>query len=497
MGESENRCMPDELRSLFLFEKLSDRQLQILCENGHIGTFEPGPVCTEGEPATCFYVLLDGELVMSKRSGGVDVVTNRTSQRGVYCGAWSAYVPNEEHIYEASVRVTRPSRFFVLDADAFARFMKSEFPMAVHLLEGHKVGGRRQSQALGQREKLLALGTITAGLTHQLNNPAAAAARAVADLRDGVGKMRHKLAMLADGKFTPEALRVLVSIQDEVAEQVAKSKAQELTALESSDREEQIGDWLEGHGIVGAWDYAPTFVEAGLDIDWLEKVQASIDDVDCSATMQSAIGWLKYTIDTELRMNEIADASARISGLLAGAKKYSQMDRAEYQMVNVHELLWNTLKTLFGDKVGPDKPVKLVKEWDKSIPEISCYPGGLNEVWDVIINNAIQAMGGHGTLTIKTAREGDDMVRVEIGDDGPGIPEDIINRIFTAFFTTKPFGEGDGLGLDLARRIVVEKHQGDIRVQSKPGDTRFIILLPLVAPAPEAPTPIELPVHAE
>jgi signal transduction histidine kinase len=152
---------------------------------------------------------------------------------------------------------------------------------------------------------------------------------------------------------------------------------------------------------------------------------------------------------------------------------------------------------LFGDKVGPDKPVKLVKDWDKSMPEISCYPGGLNEVWDVIINNAIQAMGGHGTLTIKTAREGDDMVRVEIGDDGPGIPEDIINRIFTAFFTTKPFGEGDGLGLDLARRIVVEKHQGDIRVESKPGDTRFIILLPLVAPAPEAPTPTELPVHAE
>jgi signal transduction histidine kinase len=491
-----NQCLPDELRTLFLFEKLTDAQLQILCDNGHIATFEPGPVCTEGEPASCFYVLLDGELVMSKRSGGVDVVTNRTSQRGVYCGAWSAYVPEEEHIYEASVRVTKPSRFFVLDADAFARFMKSEFPMAVHLLEGHKVGGRRQSQALGQREKLLALGTITAGLTHQLNNPAAAAARAVADLRDGVGKMRHKLAMLADGKFTPEALRVLVSIQDEVAEQVAKSKAQELTALESSDREEQIGDWLESHGIVGAWDYAPTFVEAGLDIDWLEKVQASIDDVDCSATMQSAIGWLKYTIDTELRMNEIADASARISGLLAGAKKYSQMDRAEYQMVNIHELLWNTLKTLFGDKVGPDKPVKLVKDWDKSIPEISCYPGGLNEVWDVIINNAIQAMDGHGTLTIKTAREGDDMVRVEIGDDGPGIPEDIINRIFTAFFTTKPFGEGDGLGLDLARRIVVEKHQGDIRVESKPGDTRFIILLPVIAPAPEAPTPTELPATA-
>ena len=140
---------------------------------------------------------------MSKRSGGVDIETNRTSQRGVYCGAWSAYVPGEEHVYEASVRVTKPSRFFVLDAEAFANFMQSEFPMAVHLLEGHMVGGLRQRQIIGQREKLLALGTITAGLTHQLNNPAAATARAVADLREGVGKMRHKLAMLADGQVHP------------------------------------------------------------------------------------------------------------------------------------------------------------------------------------------------------------------------------------------------------------------------------------------------------
>jgi signal transduction histidine kinase len=490
MGE---KCLPDELRTLFLFEKLNDTQLQTLCENGHIAVFEPGPVCIEGEPASCFYVMLDGELVMSKFSGGVDVETGRTSQRGVYCGAWSAYVPGEEHVYEASVRVTKPSRFFVLDAGAFAEFMKSEFPMAVHLLEGHRVGGRRQSQALGQRQKLLALGTITAGLTHQLNNPAAATARAVADLREGVGKMRHKLAMVADGKFTPEALRTLVSIQEEVAEQVAKSKVEELTALEASDREDQIGDWLEDRGISSAWEYAPTFVEAGLDIDWLERIEASVDAVDATASLQSAIGWLKYTIDTELRMNEIADASKRISGLLAGAKKYSQMDRAEYQVVNVHELLHNTLKTLFGDKVGYDKPIKLVKEWDKSIPVISCYPGGLNEVWDVIINNAIQAMNGEGTLTIRTAREGDGMVRVEICDDGPGIPEDVIDRIFTAFFTTKPFGEGDGLGLDLARRIIVEKHQGDIRVESKPGNTRFIILLPLVAPAPLAATPTELP----
>jgi signal transduction histidine kinase len=493
MGE---KCLPDELRTLFLFEALSDEQLQVLCENGHIATYEPGPIITEGDPATCFYVLLDGELVMSKRSGGVDVETGRTSQRGVYCGAWSAYIPGIEQVYEASVRVTKPSRFFVLDAEAFARFMQAEFPMAVHLLEGHRVGGLRARQILGQREKLLALGTITARLTHQLNNPAAATARAVADLREKGAGMRHKLAMLADGKFTPEALRVLVSIQEEVAEQVAKSKSVELTALEASDREEQIGEWLEDHGISAAWDYAPTFVDAGLDIDWLERVSASVDEVDASASLQGAIGWLKFTIDTELLMNQIAEASRRISALLAGAKQYSQMDRAPYQAADVHELLRSTLM-MFGDKVGKDSPVKLVKEWDKSLPELLCYPGDLNQVWTNIIDNAIQAMGGSGTLTVRTARESEEMVRVEICDDGAGIPEDIIDQIFAPFFTTKPFGEGTGLGLDLAWRIVVEKHHGNLRVESKPGDTRFIVILPLEAPAPEGPTPVEISRPAE
>lgn len=488
MGET---CAPDELRTLFLFEALTDDQLQTLCDNGHIGVFEPGPICQEGDPATCFYVLLDGEVVMSKRSGGVDIETGRTSQRGVYCGAWSAYVPGEEHVYEASVRVTKPSRFFVLDADAFAAFMQSQFPMAVHLLEGQKVGGLRQRQIIGQREKLLALGTITAGLTHQLNNPAAAIARDVANLRENVGKMRHKLAMLADGKFTPEALGVLVRMQDEVAEQVAKSKAQQLTALETSDREDEIGDWLEDHGIGGGWDYAPTFVEAGLDTDWLERVDASLCEADCSATLQSAIGWLKYTIDTELSVNRIAEASKRISALLAGTKQYSQMDRAPYQSADIHELLFSTLM-MFGEKLGKDGPVRVVKELDKSLPELLCYPGDLNQVWTNIIENAIQAMGGRGTLTLRTLREGE-FVRVEICDDGPGIADEIIDRIFTPFFTTKAFGEGTGLGLDLAWRIVVEKHQGNLRVESRPGDTRFIVLLPLVAPAPEAPTPTELP----
>ena len=391
MGKTGNRCLPDELRTLFLFEALSDEQLAMLCDNGHIEAFEPGLIVVEGEPATCFYVLLEGELIMSKRSAGVDIVTGRTSQRGVYCGAWSAYVPAEEHLYEASVRVTKPSRFFVLDAEAFATFMKTQFPMAVHLLEGHMVGGLRQRQIIGQREKLLALGTITAGLTHQLNNPAAAISRDIANLHEGIMKMRTKLAMLAEGKFAPEAMRALVTIQNELAEQVAKSKPDELTALEASDREDEMGDWLEEHGIAGGWDYAPTFVEAGLDTDWLERVSAFLEDVEALTLLPSAIGWLKYTVENELSVKRIAEASKRISALLTDTKQYSQMDRAPYQSANIHELLHSTLM-MFGEKIGKDGPIKVVKDLDKSLPELLCYPGDLNQVWTNIIENAIQAM---------------------------------------------------------------------------------------------------------
>src|SRR3954447_18026254 len=195
----EKDCDADELRTLFLFEHLNDAQLATLCADGKIEHYEPGPICVEGEPATCFYVLIEGELALSKHSGGQDIETNRTSHRGVYCGAWKAFTGRQHQTYDTSEHVTRPSRFFVMDAPAFAHFMQDQFPMAVHLLDGIAIGTERTRRIIDSREKLLALGQLSAGLTHQLNNPAAATARAAAELRDRVAGMRHKLAMLADG----------------------------------------------------------------------------------------------------------------------------------------------------------------------------------------------------------------------------------------------------------------------------------------------------------
>ena len=484
-------CQPDELRSLFLFEALTDEQLAMLCTNGRIQTYQPGPICVEGEPATCFYVLIEGELIMSKLSGGQDIETNRTSQRGVYCGAWQAFTGEQQQAYSTSVSVTRPSRFFVLDAPAFAHFMQEQFPMAVHLLDGIAVGTERTRRIIDNREKLLALGQLSGGLTHQLNNPAAATARAAAELRDRVAGMRHKLAMLADGTVSPEALRGLVRLQEEVAELVAKSPAQHLSAIETADLEDAVGEWLDGHGIDDGWDIAPTFVEAGIDTAWLERVSAATEDIDAPASLQEAIRWLNYTVEGELLLNQISEASKRISALVADAKQYSQLDRAPFQLADVHDLLRSTL-VMFSDRLGRDsgqdagkaaKAITVVKEFDQSLPEIPCYPGDLNQVWTNIIDNAIAAMRDEGgVLTIRSCQDGEKMVRVEICDTGPGIPEDVRDRIFEPFFTTKPFGEGTGLGLDLAWNIIVKKHRGDLRVESVPGDTRFIVLLPLELP---------------
>lgn len=471
-------CDMAELSTLFLFEKLDTDQLERLCREGRVEEFDPGPVYTEGEPATCFFVLLEGTLVMSRRVGGDDVETTRSSQRGVYAGATQAYVGGPDRArYMGSVRVTVPSRFFILPAETFSSIMRDWFPMAVHLLEGLFYGTQNTQRTIGQRERLLALGSLSAGLTHELNNPAAAAVRATSALRERVAKMRRKLGAIAAGPFERDTLETLMEVQERTAEQVAK--ATPLSPLEASDREDALADWMDDHDITGGWQIAPTFVQAGLDTDWLDQVAADVDE----ETLQGAVHWLNYTVETELLMNEIEDSTTRISHLVEAAKQYSQLDRAPYQVVDVHELLGSTLMMLSG-KIGSG--VKLVKEFDRTLPKIPAYPGELNQVWTNLIDNAVSAMDGEGTLTVRTALDHDDLL-VEFRDTGPGVPPEIRDRIFDPFFTTKPVGEGTGLGLDISWRIVVNKHHGSLQVQSVPGDTRFLVRLPLTAADTEIP----------
>ena len=463
-------CSPDELRVLFLFEKLTDAQLDWLCQRGRVELVPAGPVYAEGDPARSLYVLLEGTVVLSRRVGADDVEVGRTSQRGVYAGAWTAYVGDRvPQVYDSSMRVTEPSRFFVLDADVFAELMHEWFPMAVHLLEGMLFGRQSLLEPTRERERLLALGTLSAGLTHELNNPAAAGARAAVALRERVAGMRRKLGTIAAGTWDRAALEVLIKVQEDAAERVPKAHA--LPPLEASDAEDAVIDWLDSHGVSEGWQLAPAFVAAGLDAGWLETVAASVD----AAALAGALRWLHDTVETELLMNEIEDATTRISALVGAAKQYSQLDRAPHQVVDVHELLDSTLVMLAG-KIPPG--IRVVKDYDRSLPAVPAYAAELNQAWTNLIDNAVSAMGETGVLTVKTGLDRD-QVFVDVCDTGPGVPPQIRERIFEPFFTTKPVGQGTGLGLDITWRIVVNKHHGDIQVESAPGSTRFRVRLPI------------------
>ncbi|MFJ6604968.1 ATP-binding protein [Streptomyces lydicus] len=478
-------CSQEELGSLFLFEKLSPDQLGLLCREGRVEEFAPGPVYGEGDAATCFYVLLEGTLVLSRRIGDYDVEITRSSSRGVYAGAFQAYLGDRlRQVYNSSLRVLEPTRFFVLPAETFATIMRDWFPMAVHLLEGLFFGTKSVQEAVGQRERLLALGSLSAGLTHELNNPAAAAVRATSALRERVAGMRHKLGIIAARPYRRDTLETLIDVQERTAECVAKSTT--LSPLEAADREDTISDWLDDHGIGDGWQLAPTFVQAGLDIDWLDQVAAAVD----SDTLDGAVRWLNYTVETELLMNEIEESTTRVSALVTAAKQYSQLDRAPHQVTDVHELLDSTL-LMVSAKIGPH--ITVVKDYDRSLPDIPAYPSELNQVWTNLIDNAVAAMNSTdagGTLTVRTARDGDHLL-VEFCDTGPGVPAEIRERIFDPFFTTKPVGEGTGLGLDISWRIIVNKHNGDLSFRSVPGDTRFQVRLPLTStnsPPPKEPS---------
>lgn len=478
---ADRPCQPDELRSLFLFEKLTPDQLTWLCREGRVETFEPGPVYTEGDPATCFYVLLEGTLVLMRRVGSDDIEVNRTSDPGVYAGAFQSYLGERApKNYNSSLRVTVPSRFFVLDAGCFAQLMTEWFPLAVHLLEGAFFGSKAANQAVSQRERLLALGSLSAGLTHELNNPAAAAVSATSALRERVAGMRHKLGILTKQPYHQETLEHLIDLQERAVERVAKAPA--LGPMEASDAEDAVSDWLDGYGIQGSWNLAPVLVQAGLDTEWLDQVAGLVETDD----LEGAIRWLTYTVETETLMNEIQDSTGRIMHLVGAAKQYSQLDRAPYQEIDVHDLLDSTLLMLAG-KIG--KGIKVVKDYDRTLPKIPAYAAELNQVWTNLIDNAVSAMGGQGTLTVRTAMDRDKLL-VEFGDTGPGVPKDIQPRIFEPFFTTKPVGEGTGLGLDISWRIVVKKHHGEINLVSEPGDTRFRVWLPLTAPDPDRQEPV-------
>lgn len=482
-----DRLTPAELSGFFLFEKLTGDQLRWMSEHGEVVRYPAGAtVYGDDEPATCFYMLVRGRQAMLRRVGDHEIEVNRSDRPGVYSGAtwaWlsSATEATSSPFYGGSLRTLEESVFFRIPAPELAEVLREWFPMAIHLLDGLFTGLRTSDAVIGQRERLTALGRLTAGLTHELNNPASAAVRATATLRERVSAMRGKLKHLASGKVDPDTLVKLTGLQEEAIEQSLKARSgrtKPLTPLQAGDLEEEFGDWCDEHGVSAGWQLAPIWVAAGLDLEWLDSVATSIP----GPHLEGGLKWITYALESEQLMAEIEDATDRISGLITAAKQYSQLDRAEYQQIDVHEGLNSTLVMLAGKiRAG----ITLEKHYDTALPAIPAHPAELNQVWTNLIDNAVHAMRERGgTLSISTGIDGG-FALITVRDTGPGIPEDVQRRVFEPFFTTKPVGEGTGLGLDIVWRIVVNRHGGDIRLKSRPGEgAAFEVRLPLTAPRP-------------
>lgn len=460
----------EELRTLFLFEGMTPEQLAEVAASCEVRAYPAGSkVYRAGDPSDALWVLLDGTLRLVRHADDEEVVVNETAHRGAYAGAVRAFATSAgAAAYPTSLLAVTDCRFLRYPADDFAAFVQKWFPMAVHLFDGLYLGIRTTEATVRQREHLAQLGTLSANLAHELNNPAAATVRAAGQLRDRVAHMRQKLGLIASGPVDPEMIAGLMSIQERAVE-IAAKKRDPLSPLQESDLEDEMVDHLEDLGFDRAVDVAPVFVAAGLDPTFVDDVAAEVGDA-----LPSALAWLGYTLETEALMDEIEDASNRISTLVASVKQYTHLDQAAHQEVDLRPGLDSTL-VMLGHKLGE---IEVRRDYDTALPPVPAFAAELNQVWTNLIDNAVDAMKGHGTLTLRTHRDGDHAV-VDVTDTGHGVPEEVRGQLFEPFVTTKPMGEGSGLGLDNAKRIIEKRHRGTLTFTTGPGGTTFTARLPL------------------
>jgi signal transduction histidine kinase len=458
---------PGELRRIGLLRDLSDSRLEELAARGRPLELAPGEyLFREGEQATFLSLLLDGHLETTHAVGGDEVLLLQ-HEPGGFLGAISL-VTGET--YRGSTRATEASRLFLLDPDAFRALLVSEPDVFKAVMDVFVPVITNFTAAERDREKLLALGSLAAGLAHELNNPAAAAQRAAAELKTADARAEGALARLASEGIGPEAMGRLCSFTAEALASSAKAASPD--ALDRADRQAALEAWLEEHGVADGYELAPTLVDAGLDEAWAQRMLTEV----APAEPAEALGWIASRVTAARIARELENATARISHLVQSVREYTYLDQAPRQEIDIHDGLESTLAVL--EHKLSDRRTRLVRDYDTSLPRIDVHAAELNQVWTNLLDNAIAAAGDDGTVTVRTYLRGD-FLTVEVEDDGPGVPAEIRDRIFDSFFTTKEPGEGTGLGLDIAKRIVV-RHRGDLRLaDAESGGARFQVLLPV------------------
>jgi signal transduction histidine kinase len=456
----------DDLRRASLTNALSDEQLDDLMTLGRVHEFAPGDeLFREARPADHLWILLAGEIELSQQHGSERVLYANMADPGQWTGGHAAWGSADANaVFLVTGTAVTEGRCYVVPSPELARFVDRWLPLSRHLLDAVYQTVRRVDADARQRASLIALGQLSAGLAHEINNPASAAMRAVESLRSTSNYMLQSLAALAECGVATEQFLELDAIRNEFQ----RRPASRLGALETADREEAIGTWMERRGVDHAWLIASTLAARGADQAWLETVEKAVDPDAVGAALQ----WISSATGSAGLLDELADATSRISHLVQDVKTYSQMDRAPLQRVDLSACLDSTV-TMLSPKLDG---IEVTRAYD-DVPEIEVYAAELNQVWTNLIDNSLDAMDGDGTLRLATRLDGDDIV-VEIGDTGPGIPPEVLDRVFEPFFTTKDVGSGTGLGLDISRRIVVERHGGRIDFESSPGSTTVVVRLP-------------------
>jgi signal transduction histidine kinase len=451
------------LQTVPLFSTVSVEQSSCL-ERGEIVELEAGKVlANEGEPQESFYVLLEGEMRVSRNYANQAVLMGVTKP-GMFLGEISLLLDSPNL---ATVRTLKPCRLFRLGKNEFWQMLSGCPSVASQIFRTMATRVRNMEGYSQQREKLASLGTMAAGLAHELNNPATAARRASAHLREVVKSLQSFACELHE-LLTPEQWQHLIDASQSALARIAKSDP--LDSVTRSDCEDEIATWLGQHGVADGWKLAPALVNASFNSKELMALAANLP----AEALPCALGWLEAGLSLNSLLNEVEGSTTRIAELVKAVKSYSYMDQSPMQEVDVHEGLENTL-TMLGHKL---KNVTVTRKYDRAIPRIMAYGGELNQVWTNLLDNAIDAVNGTGRICVATFLD-DDQVVVEIADNGSGIPPEVQSHIFEPFYTTKGVGSGTGLGLVISNRIVANRHNGEIEFSSEPGDTRFKVRLPI------------------
>jgi signal transduction histidine kinase len=456
------------LRQVTLFAHLPDQQLQWLAEQGAEMWLEPGEqIAAQGDPADGFYIILQGETSWTKDVQGQTAHAVTLSAGEVF----AELILLLDEPYPTTGRAVTKVRLYKLTPDCFWEMLRVCPSIFRSILKISAQRSQIHESVTQQQAKLISLGTLSAGLAHELNNPAAAVQRNVSYLEEVLQKLPNLALKIHEQPMMADQVKFLSDLYLQATES-AKQGCQ-FDPIAQSEAEDAIADWLEAHSVENSWKLAPMLVIANLNPERLDEIMAHIDP-NC---LGSVVTWLEATLTGIKLLEDIKLGSTRMSELVMAMKSYSYMDQAQLQELDVHEGINNTL-TILKHKLKYGMTV--TREYG-DLPRICAYGSQLNQVWTNLIDNAVDATAGKGHLWIRTGVEGD-RILVEIADDGVGIPETIQSRIFEQFFTTKEVGQGTGLGLDIVRRVVVGQHKGDIRFDSKPGDTRFQVRLPIRLP---------------